>query len=300
MWEKLNRNGPAFFFDAARYRAVTAAVLRSTDSSPEAGKSSDEEAGRAIEWLHKAVAAGYADVTRLKQDVDLGVLRDREDFKSIIGGLEPKPEEVLAAAREAVHLKPDDAASHVGLGRALIAQSKLDEAAAAFREAVRLNPDFADAYEGLAGVLRTQRKWDEARALDLHDSTFRFASRTTPSPSVPKTQTPIATAASFSAAPAASARRSPTWTRQSNSILAITRSMTSRRPFTSTSAMPKVTAAFAEKQRSSFRARPCRRWANGSPSVGRASSGPSRMPSSSRPASTAPPAIPSCSASCCR
>lgn len=167
LWEGRKLSDAAFYVDAARYRAVTAAVLRSTDRSPGTAENVDAEARRAMDWLREAVAAGYADVVRLKQSPDLAVLRDREDFTSLVAGLEPKPEEALASAREAVRLKPDDPQAHFDLGRVLSGQGKSEEAAAAFGEAVRLSPEWPEAYVSLAGVLRTQRKWVEARALDL-------------------------------------------------------------------------------------------------------------------------------------
>jgi serine/threonine protein kinase len=44
-------------------------------------------ADRALELLHKAVNAGYKDATHMKKDTDLDSLRDRADFKKLIGEL---------------------------------------------------------------------------------------------------------------------------------------------------------------------------------------------------------------------
>jgi tetratricopeptide (TPR) repeat protein len=82
MWEDLKRTDPAGLYNAARMRAVTAAVHRAGDSSERAA-----EADRAMAWLRQAVASGYRDLARLKQDKDLDGLRDREDFRSLLAGL---------------------------------------------------------------------------------------------------------------------------------------------------------------------------------------------------------------------
>ena len=60
------------------------------------------------------------------------------------GGRRRCSKPAVAAGREAIRLKPDDAAAHSNLGIALTSQGKLDEAIAAYREAIRLKPDYAD------------------------------------------------------------------------------------------------------------------------------------------------------------
>jgi hypothetical protein len=40
-----------------------------------------------MEWLHKAVAAGYSNAAQLAQDKDLGALRSREDFQKLLAEL---------------------------------------------------------------------------------------------------------------------------------------------------------------------------------------------------------------------
>ena len=42
----------------------------------------------AVAMLRAAVAKGYKDAAHLKQDKDLDALREREDFKTLLGGLE--------------------------------------------------------------------------------------------------------------------------------------------------------------------------------------------------------------------
>jgi serine/threonine protein kinase/Flp pilus assembly protein TadD len=86
MWE--NRSYTPY--DAACFRAVTAAVIRATDKSAAGARDAAAEADRAMAWLQKAVAAGYEDVEHVKQDNDLDALREREDFKKLVAALEAK------------------------------------------------------------------------------------------------------------------------------------------------------------------------------------------------------------------
>jgi serine/threonine protein kinase/tetratricopeptide (TPR) repeat protein len=53
-------------------------------------KSSDgaKQAALAMEWLRKAVAAGFKDARQFKTDTDLDALRGREDFKQLLAELE--------------------------------------------------------------------------------------------------------------------------------------------------------------------------------------------------------------------
>jgi serine/threonine protein kinase/tetratricopeptide (TPR) repeat protein len=90
MWERMNRTDAAFLYNAACFRGVTAAVLRETDRSPEAATIAAAEADRAMDWLRKAVDAGYTDAGHMKQDKDLDALREREDFKKLVAELEAK------------------------------------------------------------------------------------------------------------------------------------------------------------------------------------------------------------------
>jgi hypothetical protein len=41
-------------------------------------------------WLKQAVAAGYNDAAHMSKDNDLDCLREREDFKKLLGDLEAK------------------------------------------------------------------------------------------------------------------------------------------------------------------------------------------------------------------
>jgi eukaryotic-like serine/threonine-protein kinase len=91
LWEKMGRTDRDSLYNAARYRAVTAAVLRDKDQTPGGRKQAEDEAAKAVEWLRRAVAAGLRDRDRLAKSKDLDVLRDRDDFRELIAGLEAKP-----------------------------------------------------------------------------------------------------------------------------------------------------------------------------------------------------------------
>jgi serine/threonine protein kinase len=84
MWEGLKRTDPEGLYVAARMRAVTAAVLRAADRSPEGARQAEAEADRAMAWLSQAVAAGRPSARRLARDRDLDALRDRADFASLV------------------------------------------------------------------------------------------------------------------------------------------------------------------------------------------------------------------------
>jgi serine/threonine protein kinase/tetratricopeptide (TPR) repeat protein len=84
MWEKEFRATSANLYNAACYRAVTAGMLRATDSSAAAAKQGTVEADRAMAWLKQAVGAGWSDAAHMATDRDLDAVRDREDFKKLL------------------------------------------------------------------------------------------------------------------------------------------------------------------------------------------------------------------------
>jgi tetratricopeptide (TPR) repeat protein len=95
MWEGLNRSDAGSLYAASCYRSVTAAVLRATDMSDaadETAQSATEEGDRAMDWLAKAVAAGFTDVAHINEDKDLDPLRERDDFKELLANLQAKQE----------------------------------------------------------------------------------------------------------------------------------------------------------------------------------------------------------------
>jgi tetratricopeptide (TPR) repeat protein len=90
MWERMERTDAGFLYNAACFRAVTAAVLREIDSSPEAATIAAAEADRAMGWLRKAVDAGFTNAGHMQTDADLSALRERDDFKKLVAELEAK------------------------------------------------------------------------------------------------------------------------------------------------------------------------------------------------------------------
>ena len=57
--------------------------------TPQNIKDAAAEADKAMQWLQKAIAAGYKDVSQLAKDKDLDFLRERDDFKKLLAELEP-------------------------------------------------------------------------------------------------------------------------------------------------------------------------------------------------------------------
>ncbi|MCY3018606.1 MAG: tetratricopeptide repeat protein [Planctomycetota bacterium] len=90
MWEGLKRTDAASLYDAACMRAVTAAVIRDTETSPEGAKQADAEAEKAMAWLKQAVGAGYNNAAHMAKDADLDALRQREDFEKLAAELEAR------------------------------------------------------------------------------------------------------------------------------------------------------------------------------------------------------------------
>ena len=89
MWEKLNRTDADSLYAAARFRAVTAGVQAKAKTA-DAAKLAKDDADRAMQWLQKAVQAGYKDSAHMKKDTYLDPLREREDFKKLLAELEGK------------------------------------------------------------------------------------------------------------------------------------------------------------------------------------------------------------------
>ncbi len=87
MWEKLNRTDAGGLYDGACFRAVAAAIQAKTPGA-DAARLAEDDADRAMQWLQKAILAGYKDAAHMKKDTDLDPLRDREDFKKLLTELE--------------------------------------------------------------------------------------------------------------------------------------------------------------------------------------------------------------------
>jgi tetratricopeptide (TPR) repeat protein len=89
-WEKRNRTDAVSLYNAARLRAILADALQASDKSSKTSKQADAEANSAMAWLTKAAAAGYTNVSQLKKDSAIKVLRNRDDFKKLLAELEAK------------------------------------------------------------------------------------------------------------------------------------------------------------------------------------------------------------------
>ena len=87
MWEKLNRTDAGSLYNAACFRALTAAV-QAKNPAADAARLAKDDADRAMQWLQKAVQAGYKNAAHMKKDTDLDPLREREDFKKLLAELE--------------------------------------------------------------------------------------------------------------------------------------------------------------------------------------------------------------------
>jgi tetratricopeptide (TPR) repeat protein len=116
-----------------------------------------------LDWgrVDEAIAA-CREALRLKSD-EAGALSVLGDALREKGDLEG----AIAAYREAMRLQPDDANTRNNLGIAFARQGKLDEAIACCRETVRLKPnryDGAVAHTNLGDVLAMQGKWRGAIA----------------------------------------------------------------------------------------------------------------------------------------
>src|SRR5262249_36608911 len=76
------------------------------------------------------------------------------------GGLD----EALVHFQEAIHLQPDLAEAHLGLGLARLKQDRWEEALACFEQALRSKPDLAEAHYYLGQALLAKGQLAEAVA----------------------------------------------------------------------------------------------------------------------------------------
>jgi serine/threonine-protein kinase len=110
----------------------------------------------AADVLGKAVAAAR-EAIRLKPDDALA--------HNILGNAlagQGEPDAAIAAYRQAIRLKPDFAPAHYNLGIDLAGRGEAEAAIAAYREAIRLQPDFAEAHCDLGLVLGPRGNYEEA------------------------------------------------------------------------------------------------------------------------------------------
>jgi Flp pilus assembly protein TadD len=71
-------------------------------------------------------------------------------------------EQAAGRFREAIAIKPDDAASHQDLGMCLLQLGESGTAMSEFREAVRYQADLIDARIEIARLLLNDAKWEDA------------------------------------------------------------------------------------------------------------------------------------------
>jgi serine/threonine protein kinase len=90
LWEKRHRSDSNSLYDAACFRALAAAVIRAGDRSPEGAKQASAEADRAMAWLKQAASAEFSNAAHMEADHDLDALRDRDDFKELVGRLKSR------------------------------------------------------------------------------------------------------------------------------------------------------------------------------------------------------------------
>ncbi len=91
MWDHSGRTDGESLFNTACAHAVLAWLIRDRDPSAEGEKQSNPEADLAMDWLRKAVAAGYRNVAHMAKDTDLDVLRKRPDFIQLMADLAVPP-----------------------------------------------------------------------------------------------------------------------------------------------------------------------------------------------------------------
>jgi tetratricopeptide (TPR) repeat protein len=91
LWEKMRRTDAASLYNAARYRAVAAAMFKKSERTSDAHKRAEKESDQAMEWLRQAIAAGFNDKDRLAKSMEFDSVRDRAEFRELIAKLEQKP-----------------------------------------------------------------------------------------------------------------------------------------------------------------------------------------------------------------
>ena len=91
MWDTMGRTDAGSLYYTAWAHAVVAGMIRDQDPSAEAEKQSKTEADLAMDWLRKAVAAGFRNAEHMAKDADLDVLRKRPDFIKLMAELADQP-----------------------------------------------------------------------------------------------------------------------------------------------------------------------------------------------------------------
>jgi tetratricopeptide (TPR) repeat protein len=89
MWEQRKPADASSMYNAACLWALTAAV-QGEKQAADAARLAKEDADKAMAWLARAVAAGFKDGVSMEKDSDFDSLRQREDFKRLLTGLQAK------------------------------------------------------------------------------------------------------------------------------------------------------------------------------------------------------------------
>jgi serine/threonine protein kinase/tetratricopeptide (TPR) repeat protein len=87
LWEQRKPADVSGMVNAARFRALTAAVQEENQAA-DAARLAREDADRAMAWLAQAVAAGFQDGASLEKERYFDSLRQREDFKRLLTELQ--------------------------------------------------------------------------------------------------------------------------------------------------------------------------------------------------------------------
>src|SRR5262249_50695080 len=108
--------------------------------------------------------AVFRDLTKLRPGNarHLACLARSLSIKGLSREADETLEAAVAAAREAVQVRPDDSVRHLILGTTVLRQGKLEEAVAEARAALRLKPEEAQGELLLGEALELQGKRDEA------------------------------------------------------------------------------------------------------------------------------------------
>jgi tetratricopeptide (TPR) repeat protein len=83
---KLGPNHPAMIGSIYNFACTHSLMIAKADDKT-------KQANTAMDWLKRAVTAGFKNVEHMKTDKDLDPLREREDFKKLIAELEAKAKE---------------------------------------------------------------------------------------------------------------------------------------------------------------------------------------------------------------
>ena len=99
--ESAAKEEPSYRFDLARYRAQCGSLVARGTKSPAGPETAEAERyyAAAIQALTEAVAGGFDQAHQLKTDPYLAPLRQREDFRTLVGEVEGRVKEAAERVR---------------------------------------------------------------------------------------------------------------------------------------------------------------------------------------------------------